>query len=98
MRFETITFHGPAKLGEVDGKLVNLAPARGCNSPFIRSEWGSGLIYICKGEETVILDFRDARNPKETIGVPATSGFPPGGETEKPVVFGKAGRRLLLSV
>jgi hypothetical protein len=92
LRFETITFQGPAKPPQVSGKPVNLAPARGYDSPFIRSEWGSGLIYIRKGSETLTLDFRDPQNPRKTIGVPATPEFPPGIGNVPPVVFGKAVR------
>ncbi|MBI3882597.1 MAG: hypothetical protein HY301_21360 [Verrucomicrobia bacterium] len=92
LRFETITFYGPARLGEVNGKTVNLAPARGYDSPFIRSEWGSGLIYIRKGSESVILDFRDPQNPKKTVGAPVTAEFPPGVGNAQPVVFSKAAR------
>ncbi len=92
LRFETITFYGPAKVGEVNGKPVNLAPARGYDSPFIRSEWGSGLIYIRKGSETVTLDFRDPLNPKKTLGAPATDEFPPGTGTAQAILFGKAAR------
>ena len=92
LRFETITFHGPAKPGEVNGKPVNLAPARGYDSPFIRSDWGSGLIHIRKGDQTVTLDFRDPQNPTKTTGAPATAEFPPGVGNAQPVIFGKAGR------
>ncbi|MEW6305808.1 MAG: hypothetical protein AB1705_20205 [Verrucomicrobiota bacterium] len=89
LRFAAITFYGPARPGEINGKPVNLAPARGYDSPFIRSEWGSGLIYIRKGNETLTLDFRDAQNPKKTVGAPVTPDFPPGIGNARPVVFGK---------
>jgi hypothetical protein len=92
LHFETITFYGPAKPGEVNGKPVNLAPSRGYDSPFIRSEWGSGLIHIRKGDETVTLDFRDPQNPTKTVGSPATSEFPPGVGNAPPIIFGKAAR------
>ena len=92
LRFETITFHGPAKPGQVSGEPVNLTPARGYDSPFIRSNWGSGLIHIRKGDETVTLDFRDSQNPTKTVGSPATSEFPPGIGNTQPVIFGKAAR------
>ncbi len=92
LRFETITFCGPSKLGEINGKPVNLAPARGYDSPFIRSEWGSGLIHIRKGSETVTLDFRDPQNPKKTIGAPLTADFPPGVGSALPFIFSKPAR------
>ncbi len=87
LRFETLTFHGAVKPAEVNGQPVNLAPARGYDSPFIRSEWGSGLIHIRKGDETLILDFRDPQNPKKTRGAPVTDAFPPGVGSTPPVIF-----------
>ena len=92
LKFATIVFHGLAQAPEVNGKPVNLAPARGYDSPFIRSEWGSGLIHIRKGDETVILDFRDPQNPKKTVGATATAEFPPGAGTIESVVFGRGAR------
>jgi hypothetical protein len=89
VKFATLTFRGLTKPGEIDGKPVNLTPSRGYDSAFIRSEWGSGLIHIRKGDETVTLDFRDPQNPKKTIGSPITEAFPPGTGTERPIVFGK---------
>ena len=68
VRFATLTFYGPTRVGEVQGQPVNLAPPRGYDSPFIRSEWNSGLIYIRKGSDTLTLDFRDPQDPKKTIG------------------------------
>ncbi len=88
LHFETITFYGPAKLGQVNGQTVNLAPARGYDSPFIRSAWNSGLIHIRKGDETVVLDFRDPKNPQKTIGAPVTAEFPPGMGNDQPLIFG----------
>jgi hypothetical protein len=92
LHFATITFYGPSRVGKVEGRTVDLAPARGYDSPFIRSEWNSGLIYIRKGKDTEVLDFRDSNNPIKMVGVPATPAFPPGIGTERPIVFGKAGR------
>jgi hypothetical protein len=92
LNFATITFQGPARPGKVDGQTVNLAPARGYDSPFIRSEWNSGLIYIRKGDETVVLDFRDPKRPVKTVGAPVTSAFPPGVGDARPIIFGKNDR------
>jgi len=92
LHFATIAFHGPARAGRVNGRAVDLAPARGYDSPFIRSDWDSGLIYIRKGNDTEILDFRDPNNPVKTVGAPVTAEFPPGVGTSRPVVFGNAGR------
>jgi hypothetical protein len=91
LHFATLSFHGPSKAPEVDGKTVDLAPPRGYDSPFIRSDWNSGLIYIRKGNDTAILDFRDPNNPVKTVGAPPTSAFPPGVGAAQPIVFGKIG-------
>ncbi len=89
LKFATLTFHGLPKLGEIGGKPISLTPPRGYDSAFIRSEWGSGLIHIRKGDDTVILDFRDPQNPKKTIGAPITDAFPPGTGNTAPIIFGK---------
>jgi len=85
LRFATITFYGPSR-----PSLVNLAPSRGYDSPFIRSDWNSGLIYIRKRNDTELLDFRDPDNPVKIVGAPITSAFPPGIGTDQPVIFNKA--------
>lgn len=92
LRFSGITFYGPTRLGEIDGNSVNLAPSRGYDSPFIRSDWGSGLIYLRKGNDTEVLDFRDSINPLKLVGVPVTPAFPPGIGSAQPIVFGKSAR------
>jgi hypothetical protein len=92
LHFATITFYGPSRPGQVGGQTVNLAPSRGYDSPFIRSDWNSGLIYIRKGNDTEVLDFRDPNNPLKTVGAPVTSAFPPGVGTAQPIILGKAAR------
>ena len=92
LNFATITFYGPAQPAEVNGQTVNLAPPRGYDSPFIRSDWNSGLIYIRKGDDTVILDFRDPQKPVKTVGAPVTAAFPPGVGMAQPIVFSKPAR------
>jgi len=90
--FAKVTFHGPSQPARIDGKPVDITPSRGYDSPFVRSDWNSGLIYIRKGDETEILDFRDTANPVKTVGAPITPEFPPGIGTDQPIIFGKAGR------
>jgi hypothetical protein len=87
LRFATVTFYGPSRPGEVAGQPVHLAPSRGYDSPFIRSDWNSGLIYIRKGDDTEILDFRDPDNPLKIVGPRATAEFPPGIGNSQPIVF-----------
>jgi hypothetical protein len=90
LHFATLTFHGPTRAAQVNGRPVDLAPARGYDSPFIRSEWNSGLIHIRKGNDTAILDFRDPNNPIKTVGAPVTPAFPSGTGTAEPIVFRQA--------
>jgi hypothetical protein len=92
LRFAAITFYGPTRPSQVGGQTVDLAPSRGYDSPFIRSDWNSGLIYIRKGNDTEILDFRDPDNPLKLVDVPVTSAFPPGIGAARPVIFSKSAR------
>ncbi|MBI5686858.1 MAG: hypothetical protein HZC54_17460 [Verrucomicrobia bacterium] len=92
LRFAAITFYGPSSPSQVDGRTVNLAPSRGYDSPFIRCDWNSGLIYIRKGNDTELLDFRDPDNPLKVVGAPITSAFPPGVGADQPIIFNKAAR------
>ncbi|MHB8901910.1 MAG: hypothetical protein ACYC6Y_24405, partial [Thermoguttaceae bacterium] len=87
LQFAAITFYGPSRPGLVGGQPVNLAPSRGYDSPFIRSEWNSGLIYLRKGDDTEILDFRDPQRPLKIVGAAATCAFPPGIGSAQPVVL-----------
>lgn len=89
LKFATLTFFGPPRQGDINGKPLNLAPPRGNDSPFVRSEWCSGLYHIRKGNDTLTLDFRDPANPKKTIGAAVTSEFPSGTGDEEPIVFEK---------
>lgn len=88
-KFATLTFHGTAQAREINGQPLSLAPARGYDSAFIRSDWGSGLIHIRKGDDTLVLDFRDPQNPKKTLGAPITDAFPPGIGQTKPHIWGQ---------
>jgi len=90
--FASMTFYGPAQPAKIDGQSVNLAPSRGYDSPFIRSDWNSGLIHIRKGNDTLILDFRDPQKPVKSINVPITAAFPPGIGTGQPIILGKHAR------
>ncbi len=92
-QFATITHEGPFKAGKINGKPVDLAPPLVNDSPFIRSAWDSGVAYIRKGDEAMILDFSDPKNPLRIVGGPVTPEFPSGVGNTKPIVFGKAGKR-----
>lgn len=92
LTFASITFYGSAQPAKVNGQTVNLAPSRGYDSPFIRSDWNSGLIHIRKGDDTVILDFRDPKKPVKSVDAPITAAFPPGAGAAQPIVFNKLAR------
>lgn len=77
----------PAK---IDGASVNFSPARVNDSPFIRSDWKSGLVYIRKGSDTEVLDNRNPNNPVKTVGANPTAAFPPGVASASPIIFAVA--------
>lgn len=89
LKFATITFFGTKQLPQINGTTVDLSPARLFDSPFIRSEWNSGLVYIRKGKETLKLDFTDSNNPMQTAssGEGDIANFPPGEGNAAPIVF-----------
>ena len=45
---------------EVDGKPVDYRPRAVYDSPFIRSDFGSGVVRIRKGREEIVLDFNSS--------------------------------------
>lgn len=87
LKFATLTFSGTKQLPQIDGETANLSPSRLFDSPFIRSEWNSGVIRIRKGDEVVKLDFSDPKNPVQTTAKEDLSSFPPGRGDTKPIVF-----------
>lgn len=87
LKFATITFFGTRQLPEINGETVDMAPARLFDSPFIRSDWNSGVIFIRKGDETLKLDFSDPKNPVQTVSAEDLSGFPSGLGSAAPIVF-----------
>lgn len=88
LSFATITHEGALKPGKVTGMTVNLKPSRVNDSPFIRSEADSGVVYVRKGDETLKLDFSDPQNPVKTVGLPVAPMFPPGMGQTRPITFG----------
>jgi hypothetical protein len=44
-------------LPEINGKPVDYAPAMVFESPFVRSDWNSGVVTLAKGERKLVLDF-----------------------------------------
>jgi hypothetical protein len=85
--FSTIVFPGHPQQGTISGKPIEVAPERGNDSPFVRTQFNSGKYYIRKGDATLVLNFSDPKNPKKTVGGPVTDEFPSGVGTTKPIVF-----------
>jgi hypothetical protein len=57
---EKLTFYADrSRLPESNGAAVNLAPQKVYDSPFIQSDWDSGVVTIQCGDETHILDFNE---------------------------------------
>ena len=55
---DTLTFHADrSRLPEINGKPVELAPVKVYDSPFVQSEWDSGVVTIQFGDEKRVLDF-----------------------------------------
>ena len=54
---EFVFYAEDKKLPEVDGKTVDLAPEKVYDSPFVQSEWNSGVVAISKGDRKLVLDF-----------------------------------------
>jgi hypothetical protein len=85
--FATLTFYGSQKIGSRDGKHVDVSPRRVYDSPFMRSDFASGIVYIRKGDDTVLLDFSKADQPVKTVGAAVSVAFPDGIGKTKPIVF-----------
>lgn len=87
LRFATLAFHGSQQIGSRDGKQVDISPPRVYDSPFIRSDFASGIVHIRKGDDTVTLDFSRPDNPVKTVGGLGAPGVPDGVGKAKPIVF-----------
>jgi hypothetical protein len=55
---DRLTFYtDQSRLPEINGSPVNLAPEKVFNSPFVQSDWNSGVVTIRYGENRQVLDF-----------------------------------------
>lgn len=55
---DTFTFYADySKVPHINNKAVDYAPAKVCDSPFLKSEWNSGVVHIQKGTRSLTLDF-----------------------------------------
>lgn len=46
-----------SKVPEIDGIPVDYAPSKTYDSPFLKADWNSGVVYIQKGKRSLVLDF-----------------------------------------
>lgn len=82
--FAGVTFLGPKR---VSGGVFAFLKGRTFDSPFIRSSWGSGIIYLRQGQEGLLLDMSTPDKPVKRIDPPLTSDFPGGVGEAKPIVL-----------
>ena len=47
------------RMPEIDGKPIELKPAKTFDSPFLQQDWNSGIVTIRKGERELVLDVRN---------------------------------------
>jgi hypothetical protein len=87
LRFSRLTYYGPSKIGERDGRPVDVLPPLVYDSPFLRSFWASGLIALRYGNESLILDFRNPNDPVRLVNEGANLDIPPSRGQTMPVVF-----------
>jgi len=56
---DRLTFDSSTKdVPSINGKLVDYAPSKAFDSPFLSGEWNGGVVTIRKGEACRVLDFR----------------------------------------
>jgi hypothetical protein len=81
-------FTSAARLGLRGNAPIDTSPPRVYDSPFIRSDWNSGLIHIQKGSMGEILDFRDSENPtRRVVSNVGDPTFPAGVGSAQPIVL-----------
>jgi hypothetical protein len=57
---DLLTLHADYAMGpEVNGRPIDYAPEMVFDSPFVRSEWNSGLVTVRKDARELVLDFRE---------------------------------------
>lgn len=42
---------------QVNGKVIDYAPPKAYDSPFLMADWNSGVVHIQKGTRSLTLDF-----------------------------------------
>jgi len=57
---DQLTFYADqSRLPKINGTVVDLAPQKVYDSPFVQSDWESGVVTIQCGDEQRILDFNE---------------------------------------
>jgi len=87
LRFADLAFYGSEKIGTRSNVAVDLSPSRLYDSPFIRSEWLSGKIFMKFGNEAASFDFSDTAKPQKITSDTNGADFPPGIGRAKAIVF-----------
>lgn len=87
LKFADLTFYGPQKVGSQAGATIDLSPPRLYDSPFIRSEWESGRIFMRFGNDDAIFDFRDSDNPRKELLRANDTELPSGSGRAEAIVF-----------
>jgi len=55
---DTFTFFANySRVPEINGKPVDYTPTRAFDSPFLKSDWNSGVVHLQKGARSQVLDF-----------------------------------------
>ena len=87
LKFADLTFYGSRKIGMRSGMTVDLSPPRLYDSPFVRSEWESGRIFIRVGDDAASFDFSDPNSPRREISSANGPNFPSGVGRTEAIVF-----------
>lgn len=82
-RFAGVTFLGPKR----SSVHLDLSKLRTFDSPFVRSDWESGVIYIRRAQDGLLLDFSIPDTPIKDISPALTPSFPSGVGEAHPILF-----------
>jgi len=82
-RFAGLTAMGPKRASV----HLDLSKLRTLDSPFVRSDWESGIIYIRRAQERLLLDFSNPDTPFKDLSPPLTPDFPSGMGEAHSIVF-----------
>ena len=86
LRFANLIFNGP-KRSDTGGYDFAASDAKTFDSPFVRSSWLSGVIYIREGEQGLLLDLSTPDHPVKRIDPPLTPAYPAGRGDARSIIF-----------